>query len=249
MLCCERESVCVCVSVCTASCACLCAEFSCVGYPHVLAALCMCADFNGQVTFVFCAACVIAQPTVHACVEDNLCACGVICVCVHVPMWESVCVCVWPFTCQCARLRVCVCLLFHVFAWTSVHVSVCVAIACLWAGDRASVCELPVSVGLHRQLCVCVCLCEAISMSERMTPCPCASRACFLEHGCVLVPPRVCSTRMTVVCVLPPCMPVCQERASVLHAQSVCMSSRVSQCGCRSCSVKDICSTTGPSGP
>ena len=172
-----------------------------------------------------------------------------LCVCACAYVGECVCVCVWPFTCQCARLRVCVCLLFHVFAWTSVHVSVCVAIACLWAGDRASVCELPVSVGLHRQLCVCVCLCEAISMSERMTPCPCASRACFLEHGCVLVPPRVCSTRMTVVCVLPPCMPVCQERASVLHAQSVCMSSRVSQCGCRSCSVKDICSTTGPSGP
>ena len=64
-----------------------------MGFQHVFAALCVCADLNGQVTFVFSASCVLlAQTTVHACVEDNLWACGVISVSVHVSRRASVCV-------------------------------------------------------------------------------------------------------------------------------------------------------------
>ena len=65
-----------------------------MGYQHIFAALCVyvCADLNGQVTFVFCAVCVLVLSTVHACVEDSLCACGVISVCVQVPRRFSVCV-------------------------------------------------------------------------------------------------------------------------------------------------------------
>ena len=110
-----------------------------MGYPHVLAALCMCADFNGQVTFVFCAACVIAQPTVHACVEDNLCACGVICVCVHVPMWESVCVCVAIYMPVCQITRVCV------FTVPCVCMDFCA---------RVRVCSYRMPVG--RRPCICM---------------------------------------------------------------------------------------------
>ena len=71
-----------------------------MGYQHVFAAVCMCADFNSQVTFVFCAACVLVQSTVRACVEDNLCACGVICVCACAYVGECVCVTICMPACQ-----------------------------------------------------------------------------------------------------------------------------------------------------
>ena len=87
-------------------------------------------------------------------------------------------------------------------------------------------------------VCVCVCVCEAIFMSERPTPCACVTFAGL--HKRVCAPVSTCLQHMHESGVSVATVHACVSRACVCIAcSSVCMSTHVSQCGCRPCSVKE----------